>query len=62
MKFVLMIFAVAVIAMGALWTGQGSGLVSWPASSFMIGEQKWTWWGVALTVVGFIILYRALRR
>ncbi len=62
MKIVLMIFAVVVIAMGVLWIGQGSGVVSWPASSFMLGEQKWTLWGVALAFVGIIILLRAARR
>jgi hypothetical protein len=62
MKIVLMIFAVAVIAMGALWTGQGAGLVSWPQESFMIGDRQWTWWGVVLVVAGFILFYRALRR
>ena len=62
MKIVLVIFSVLVIAMGLLWTGQGSGLVNWPQESFMVGEQRWTWWGVALAVAGFLILYRALRR
>lgn len=62
MKIVLMIFAVLVIAMGVLWTGQGSGLIAWPSSSFMLGEQKWTLWGAVLAVVGVVILLRALRR
>ena len=62
MKIVLMIFAVLVIAMGVLWTGQGAGLIRWPASSFMLGEQKWTIWGVVLAVIGVVILLRAARR
>ena len=62
MKIVLMIFAVAVMAMGLLWTGQGSGLVRWPQESFMIGHHEWTWWGVVLVIAGFFIFYRALQR
>jgi hypothetical protein len=62
MKIVLMIFAGLVIAMGLLWTGQGSGLVNWPASSFMVGEHRWTWWGIALAIIGVVIFMRALRR
>jgi hypothetical protein len=62
MKIVLMIFAVLVIAMGVLWTGQGAGLVHWPMSSPMLGEQKWTIWGALLAVLGVVILLRAARR
>lgn len=62
MKIVLMIFALLVIAMGVLWVGQGSGMVMWPASSFMLGEQRWTLWGALLAVVGIVILMRAARR
>ena len=62
MKIVLMIFALLVIAMGVLWVGQGSGMVMWPASSFMLGEQRWTLWGALLAIVGIVILMRAARR
>lgn len=62
MKIVLMIFAVLVIAMGVLWVGQGSGVVMWPASSFMLAEKRWTLWGGLLAIVGVVILLRALRR
>lgn len=62
MKIVLMIFAVLVIAMGALWVGQGSGVIMWPASSFMLADRQWTVWGALLAIVGVIILVRAARR
>ncbi|CAM3056243.1 DUF2905 domain-containing protein [Sphingomonas antarctica] len=62
MKIVLIIFSLLVIAMGVLWVGQGSGMVMWPASSFMLGEQRWTLWGALLALAGIIILLRAARR
>ena len=62
MKIVLIVFALLVIAMGVLWVGQGSGVVMWPASSFMLADRQWTLWGALLALFGVIILLRAARR
>ncbi len=44
--------AIVMILMGALWIGQGLGIIKWPASSFMIGRPVWSWNGSALLLVG----------
>ena len=52
MKTVMLIVGVVALAMGLLWIGQGSGYVQWPASSFMINQAKWIYYGMATAVIG----------
>jgi hypothetical protein len=62
MKSVLLIIGVAAVLMGLLWIGQGTGLVHWPASSFMIDQHPWVIRGVILAVVGLILIAAARKR
>lgn len=52
------------VAMGLLWIGQGTGLVMWPAESFMLADRKWAINGAILAAVGLIVilLARKIRR
>ena len=56
MKTILLIIGVAAVLMGLLWMGQGTGLVHWPASSFMIDQRPLATRGAILTVVGLILI------
>ena len=56
MKSVLLIIGVAAVLVGLLWIGQGTGLIHWPASSFMIDQRPWVSRGVILAVVGLILI------
>jgi hypothetical protein len=49
------------LLIGLLWIGQGSGMVAWPQSSFMISQIQWAWYGAALAVVGLGLIWRAKR-
>jgi uncharacterized membrane protein len=65
MRFVrLLLFAIGLlaIAMGLLWIGQGTGLVMWPASSFMLADRSWAVNGAILAAVGGIIVWLTRRR
>ena len=62
MKSVLLIIGVAAVLMGLLWIGQGTGLVRWPASSFMIDQRPWVTRGVILAVVGLILIVVSRKR
>jgi hypothetical protein len=62
MKSVLLIIGVAAVLMGLLWIGQGTGLVHWPASSFMIDQRPWVSRGVILAVVGLIVIAVSRKR
>jgi hypothetical protein len=55
-KSALLILGVAAVLMGLLWIGQGTGLVHWPASSFMIDQRPWVARGAILAVVGLIVI------
>lgn len=61
MKTVLLIVGVLAVAMGLLWVGQGTGYVHWPASSFMISQIRWAYYGGALAVAGLIAIVIARR-
>lgn len=49
------------LAIGLLWIGQGTGVVAWPASSFMISQVQWAWYGAALAALGVILIWRGRR-
>ena len=62
MKSALLIIGVAAVLMGLLWIGQGTGLIHWPASSFMIDQRPWVSRGVILAVVGLILIAVSRKR
>ena len=49
------------LAVGLLWIGQGTGMVAWPQSSFMISQIQWAWYGAALAVGGLGLIWRSKR-
>ena len=62
MKTVMLIVGVAALLMGLLWIGQGTGLVHWPASSFMLDQRPWATRGAILAVLGVVLIVFARRR
>jgi hypothetical protein len=56
MKILFLIIGIIALLMGLLWIGQGLGYIKWPASSFMISQTKWTYYGGCLAVVGLFFL------
>jgi hypothetical protein len=61
MKTVLLILGLIALLVGLLWIGQGTGVVHWPASSFMIDQRPWVLRGAILAVVGLILILVARR-
>ena len=61
MRKVLLIIGFLALAIGLLWIGQGTGLIAWPASSFMIKQTQWAWYGAALAALGAILIWRGKR-
>lgn len=62
MKTLLLILGIAAILMGLLWIGQGTGLIMWPQSSFMLDQRPWAIRGVLLAVVGLVLIVLSRRR
>jgi hypothetical protein len=62
MKLALLIVGIAALLMGLLWIGQGTGIVHWPASSFMLDQRPWATRGAILTIAGLITIVVSRRR
>ena len=61
MRKPLMLVGFLALAVGLLWIGQGTGVIAWPQSSFMISQIQWAYYGAALAVVGLILVWRGRR-
>ena len=56
MKAPLMLIGIVVLAAGLVFVGQGLGYIRWPASSFIISEIKWAYYGGGIAVVGILLI------
>ena len=61
MKTALTLIGILALAMGLLWMGQGLGYVRCPASSFMISESRWIYYGGGMAVLGILLIVFARR-
>jgi uncharacterized membrane protein len=58
MRKLLLTVGFLALAIGLLWIGQGTGVVAWPRSSFMIGQLQWAGYGATLAAVGLILIWQ----
>jgi hypothetical protein len=56
MRLALLIGGIVLVLVGAVWIGQGTGYFPYPSSSFMIDERKWAYIGVAVLVLGGLLI------
>jgi len=56
LRIIMLVVGVLAMLMGLLWIGQGTGVVRWPASSFMINESAWAVRGCVLAVGGLLMI------
>jgi len=56
MRMLLTLIGAVLLGMGLLFCGQGLGIVRWPASSFMINQVTWAYYGSGLAVLGAILI------
>jgi hypothetical protein len=61
MKPLLMIIGLIALALGLLFVGQGSGMIPWPARSFMVRQTEWIYYGAAIAVAGVLLIVLARR-
>jgi len=57
----LLILGLLALAVGLLWVGQGTGMVAWPQTSFMINQIQWAGYGAVLGAVGLVLIWQATR-
>ena len=56
MKALLTLIGILALAMGLVFMGQGSGYIPWPASSFMISQTRWIYYGGGIAVLGLLLI------
>jgi hypothetical protein len=61
MRTVFLALGILAVLIGLLWIGQGTGMIAWPQSSFMISQTQWAYYGAALAVVGILLIWRGRR-
>jgi hypothetical protein len=61
MQAALTIIGVLLLLMGLVFMGQGSGYFPYPASSFMISESRWIYYGGAIAAAGIVLIVIARR-
>jgi hypothetical protein len=61
MKTLLALVGVVAVLAGLVFIGQGSGYFPWPASSFMIRETRWVYYGGAIALAGLLLIMLARR-
>jgi hypothetical protein len=57
----LTIVGLVLLIAGLVFVGQGSGYFPYPASSFMISQTRWIYYGGGIAVVGLLIVIFARR-
>jgi hypothetical protein len=57
MRAALVILGIILLIAGLVFVGQGSGYFPYPASSFMIRETNWVYYGGAIAVIGSILIF-----
>jgi hypothetical protein len=61
MRQLLLTVGFIALAIGMLWIGQGTGVIKWPQSSFMINEIQWAGYGIALAGLGLVLIWQGKR-
>ena len=61
MRNLLLVLGLLALAIGLLWIGQGTGMITWPASSFMIRQIEWAGYGAALAGLGLVLIWQSKR-
>ena len=56
MRTLLTLIGAVLLGMGLLFSGQGLGLIRWPASSFMINEITWVYYGGGMAILGTLLI------
>ena len=61
MRRFLLIAGLLLLALGLLWIGQGTGIIAWPRTSFMINQLQWAGYGAAVAAFGLVLIWQSNR-
>lgn len=60
-RTLLNVVGFTMLLIGLLWVGQGTGVIRWPAESFMIDQRGWSVTGAGLAAIGAALILLARR-
>lgn len=58
MRRFLLIAGLLLLVVGLLWIGQGTGVIAWPSSSFMINQIQWAGYGAGAAALGLVLIWQ----
>ncbi len=61
MKLAVIFLGGLLMALGALWTLQGLGILEWPPQSPMLAQREWALYGAIAVMIGAVIAWLASR-
>jgi len=61
MQAALTLIGVVLLIAGLVFIGQGSGYFPYPATSFMIKQTRWIYYGGAIAAAGLLLVVLARR-
>ena len=61
MRTALLVVGLLALIVGLLWIGQGTGVIKWPQTSFMINQIQWAGYGACMAALGLILIWQAKR-
>jgi hypothetical protein len=61
MQTLLTLIGLTLLLAGLVFMGQGSGYFPYPASSFMVSQTRWIYYGGGIAVVGLLLIIFARR-
>jgi len=56
MKTLLLLIGILLLVAGLFFACQGSGLIPWPAESFMVSQVRWVYYGAAIAAFGLLLI------
>lgn len=56
MRGPFLIAGILCLIIGLIWFGQGTGYFPYPASSFMVGQSNWAYYGGTLAALGLLLV------
>jgi hypothetical protein len=56
MRAALLIVGVLALLFGIIWAGQGTGYFPYPATSFMVRQMNWAYYGAGLAAFGIVLI------
>jgi len=59
MSTMLTVVGLILLIAGLVFVGQGSGYFPHPASSFMVGQVRWVYYGGSIAAAGVVLLLLA---